>query len=51
VVAKIEPRVLDALGLDDAGPEVAEVIVVGSRDGEMQGHGGPYVSPYNTTFR
>ena len=31
----IEPGLVDALGLDDAEPEIPEMVVVGGGDGEL----------------
>ena len=36
VMAEIEPGVVDAFGLDEAEPEIAEMIVIGGGDGELQ---------------
>ena len=31
-----EPSVVDALGLHHAGAEIAEMVVIGGRDGELE---------------
>ena len=36
VVAEIQPVVLDAFGLDEAQPEITEMIVIRGRDGQIQ---------------
>jgi hypothetical protein len=35
-MAEIQPGVVDALGFDKTEPEIAEMIVIGRGDGELQ---------------